>query len=436
MSVPVIMPRQGQSVESCIISNWFFQKGDRVKKGDILFSYETDKAAFEVEAEADGLLLERYYNEGDEVPVLSTVAMIGEEGDEVEEAGAKRRSRYSGIEKVEMLKSGNVEKWRSDGVTGETIFVSPRARKAAERLGITLEGITGTGPGGRIIEKDVQEAAGKQSLPTPLAREIALEENRKMPAAGSGAGGRVTSFDVLAPAGGPAEEAEIRKVSNIRRIIAQKMHESLMNSAQLTHHTSADARRLLELRKKAKALYEKSGIVDITINDLVCYAVIRAVKKHPMANSHFLGDTVRLFRKVHLGLAVDTERGLMVPVVKNADDLSIKELAMQIKEVAASCKKGNISPELLSSEAASFSVSNLGAYGVEMFTPVINLPQVAILGVDAIINRPADLGNGVLGFCPHIGLSLTYDHRALDGAPASALLRDIRLEIERLEVNI
>jgi len=147
MAVPVIMPRQGQSVESCIISNWFFQKGDRVKKGDILFSYETDKAAFEVEAEADGLLLERYYNEGDEVPVLSTVAMIGEEGEEVEE-----------LKKVEMLKSGDVEvgakqrsrysgKWRSDGVTGETIFVSPRARKAAERLGITLEGITGTGPG-------------------------------------------------------------------------------------------------------------------------------------------------------------------------------------------------------------------------------------------------------------------------------------------------
>jgi len=176
--------------------------------------------------------------------------------------------------------------------------------------------------------------------------------------------------------------------------------------------------------------------VNVTINDLVCYAVTRALKKHPLANSHFLGDTLRVFNKVHLGIAVDTERGLMVPAVRNADDLNIQQLAGQLKSVAETCKKGNINPELLSSEAASFSVSNLGSYGVELFTPVINLPQVAILGVNTIINRPADLGNGVYGFVPYIGLSLTYDHRALDGAPASALLRDIRLEIENLDINL
>jgi pyruvate dehydrogenase E2 component (dihydrolipoamide acetyltransferase) len=135
-------------------------------------------------------------------------------------------------------------------------------------------------------------------------------------------------------------------------------------------------------------------------------------------------------------LAVDTERGLMVPTVRNADDLSIQGLAGQLKGVANSCKKGNINPELLASESATFSVSNLGSYGVELFTPVINLPQVAILGVNTIISRPADLGNGVFGFVPYIGLSLTYDHRALDGAPASAFLREIRLEIENLEFTI
>ena len=231
-------------------------------------------------------------------------------------------------------------------------------------------------------------------------------------------------------------ETEIRKLSNMRKIIAAKMHESLQNSAQLTHHTSADARKLLELRRKAKETYEKSGGENITINDLVCYAVIRALQKHPMANCHFLGDSLRIFKKVHLGLAVDTERGLMVPVVRNADNLSIRDLAAQLKSVANSCKKGNVNPELLASEAATFSVSNLGAYGVELFTPVINLPQVAILGVNTIINRPTDLGNGVFGFVPFIGLSLTYDHRALDGAPASAFLREIRLEIENLDVTI
>lgn len=155
-----------------------------------------------------------------------------------------------------------------------------------------------------------------------------------------------------------------------------------------------------------------------------------------MANCHFLGDSLRVFKRVHLGLAVDTERGLMVPVVKNTDNMSIQELATALKTVANSCKKGNVNPELLASEAATFSVSNLGSYGVELFTPVINLPQVAILGVNTIITRPTDLGNGVLGFVPFIGISLTYDHRALDGAPASAFLREIRLEIENLDVTI
>ena len=261
-----------------------------------------------------------------------------------------------------------------------------------------------------------------------------------MPSQGTGIGNRITSFDLLTPsasatASGPIGDFEIRKLSNMRKLIAAKMKESLQNSAQLTHHTSADARKLLDLRRKAKESYEKGASENITINDMVCFAVIRALKKHPMANCHLIGDSITLFKKVHLGLAVDTERGLMVPTVKNADELSILELASQLKEVANSCKKGNINPELLASESATFSVSNLGSYGVEIFTPVINLPQVGILGVNTIISRPADLGNGVFGFIPFIGLSLTYDHRALDGAPASAFLREIRLEIENLDLN-
>jgi pyruvate dehydrogenase E2 component (dihydrolipoamide acetyltransferase) len=265
---------------------------------------------------------------------------------------------------------------------------------------------------------------------------MAEATGKPVPAQGTGIGGRVTSHDVLTPGISADGGTEVRKLSNMRRIIAAKMQESLQNSAQLTHHTSADARRLLELRRRAKDLFEKGAPENITINDLVCFAVIRALKKHPLANCHLNGDSITLFKNVHLGLAVDTERGLMVPTVRNADHLSIQGLAAQLKSVANACKKGNFSPELLASESATFSVSNLGSYGVEIFTPVINLPQVAILGVNTIINRPADLGNGVFGFIPFIGLSLTYDHRALDGAPASALLRDIRLEIENLEVNL
>jgi len=168
---------------------------------------------------------------------------------------------------------------------------------------------------------------------------------------------------------------------------------------------------------------------------MVCWCVIRALKKFPEANSHFLGDTIRTFNRIHLGIAVDTQRGLMVPTVKNADSLNLKELSLQIKEVAEACRIGKINPELIQSASASFTVSNLGSYGVEMFTPVINLPQAAILGVCTIINRPADLGNNTFGFVPYMGLSLTYDHRAIDGGPATLFLKEIKKEIENFKVE-
>ncbi len=222
----------------------------------------------------------------------------------------------------------------------------------------------------------------------------------------------------------------------MRKLIAKAMHTSLQNSAQLTHHLGADARNIMNLRKKVKKAIQEGYHTDITINDFVCFAVIKALKQFPNVNSHFLGDSTRLFSKVHLGLAVDTERGLMVPTVRNADDLSIQGLANQLKEVANACKKGGIAPDLLSPEGASFTVSNLGNYGVEVFTPVINLPQVAILGVNTIIPRPKDLGGGVYGFVPYMGLSLTYDHQALDGGEATRFVKQVAIEIENIEFSL
>ena len=169
---------------------------------------------------------------------------------------------------------------------------------------------------------------------------------------------------------------------------------------------------------------------------MVCFAVIKALQQFPQVNSHFLGDSIKYFRKIHLGVAVDTDRGLMVPVIRNADDLSIQGLSNQLREVAAACRKGSVNPELLASEAATFTVSNLGNYGVEMFTPVINLPQSAILGVNTIVPRPKDLGDGVYGFVPYLGLSLTYNHQALDGGEATRFLKQIATEIENLDFEL
>ena len=445
MAVVVIMPKQGQSVESCIITEIRKKKGDSVKKGEILFAYETDKASFEEESPSDGFVLESFYNEGDEVPVLNNMMVIGTQGEDYSSilgdsvsapvVEAVKETSAPGLQTIVETKSETP----APVLTKTTeAFVSPRARNLATKEALDTTQLNGSGPNGRVIEKDVVSAIENRPKMTPLAKKMASTEGVQPQSTGSGLAGTAKAADLLTPVNTVyGVDYEDKKLSNMRKLIAKAMHASLQNSAQLTHHLGADARRIQELRKKAKKAMDAGLLTtNITLNDMVCFAVIKALKQYPNVNSHFLGESLRLFNKVHLGLAVDTDRGLMVPVVRNADDLSIIGLANQLKEVAGSCRKGAISPELLSSEAASFTVSNLGNYGVEMFTPVINLPQSAILGVNTIVPRPKDLGDGVYGFVPFIGLSLTYDHRALDGGEATRFLKQIAVEIENLELDI
>ncbi len=402
MATPVTMPKLGQSVETCIISRWFKSRGDTVSTGDILFSYETDKAAFDMESPAEGILLDIFFHEGDEVPVLVNVAVIGEKGESTESfrpgnspAESKQTAAPAGPAHEQLPHQ------ETAAPSADTrIRISPRARRLALEKGIDYRRIHGSGPNSRIMVSDIEKflLSGKK--------------------------------DII-PAGTDGGEFTEEALSNVRKLIAKAMHNSLQNSAQLTHHMSADARKLLEERKRNKeAIASGSTTVELTLNDMVCWCVVKALKKFPEINSHLLEDTIRKFRGIHLGLAVDTNRGLMVPSVRNADKLKLTDLALQLKSVAEACRKGNIDPELILSTSASFTVSNLGSYGVEMFTPVLNLPQVAILGICAIINRPASLGNNIFGFVPYMGLSLTYDHRAVDGGPATLFLKEIKKQIE------
>jgi pyruvate dehydrogenase E2 component (dihydrolipoamide acetyltransferase) len=407
MATPVIMPKQGQSVETCIITKWFKQKGEVIHQGDIIFSYETDKAAFDFESAAEGILLDIFFDEGSEVPVLENVAVIGKTGEETESfrpgiAEGKDKTATNTIRQAGTTKTAasSISPRRVTETNGK-IRISPRARRLAEDNDVDFHLLAGSGPGGRIIVRDIENVLHRRSV---------------KPSAGS-----LT----------PVADYYDRPLSNVRKIIANAMHASLQNSAQLTHHMSADVRNMLEARKQIKNnMAAGKGKDDITLNDMICWCLIRALKKTPEANSHFLDDRLRIFNKVHLGIAVDTPRGLMVPAVTNADDMDLLRLSQELKSIAEACRKGNINPELLQSNAASFTVSNLGNYGVEMFTPVINLPQVCILGVCTIIHRPADIGNNTFGFIPTIGLSLTYDHRAIDGGPATLFLKEIKDQIE------
>jgi pyruvate dehydrogenase E2 component (dihydrolipoamide acetyltransferase) len=409
MATPVLMPKQGQSVETCIITKWFKNTGDHVSVGDILFSYETDKASFDLESTAEGILLEVFFGDGAEVPVLVNVAMIGQAGESV---GSGRdqtvqkpsvsvgSGRYQTVQKPSVSVGSGRDRTLQQNFGDNKIRISPRAKRLANDKGLNYNDIQGSGPNGRIITRDIE-----------ISHTSAAAVTKK-----------------VVPDG--AEFTE-QPLSNVRKIIAKAMHSSLQNSAQLTHHMSADVRFLLEARQKIKSrLTIDKNQQDITLNDMVCWCVIKALEKFPEANSHFLEDRIKTFHKVHLGLAVDTPRGLMVPSVKNAGEMDLVKLSKELKSAAEACKKGSISPELIQSAAGTFTVSNLGSYGVEMFTPVINLPQVAILGVCTIINRPAIIDNNIFGFVPYIGLSLTYDHRAIDGGPATLFLKEIKEQIE------
>ncbi len=461
MASAVKMPRQGQSVESCILTEWYKSIGDQVSQGDLLFAYETDKASFEEEAQSDGILLARFYDEGDEVPVLVNVAVIGTEGESADEyrpddSAASSETlaspEISPVSEAVVVDSPVLadSPVASDEVvqippgSNGRVAISPRAKKLAKDKRVVVDAIHGTGPGGRIIERDILEEIKNGKRLTPLAKKKVEEDGLAVPGEGKTPYGKITTRDLVkaSPANQPTTEVASSgaytdiPLSNVRKIIAGAMHRSLQNSAQLTHHLSANASKMLQLRKEVKKRVSEGYTYNITLNDMVCYALIRALKEYPEANAQFLEGKIRQFNKVNMGLAVDTERGLLVPALLNADDLSLPGLSAQLKELVEASRIGNVSPDLLAPEAATFTVSNLGNYGVEMFTPVINLPQVAILGVNTILQRPTTLADGSFGFQPFIGLSLTYDHRAIDGGPATQFLAEIKNQVEKLSPEL
>ena len=452
MAHVVIMPKQGQSVESCIVSEFKVKVGDTVKAGEVLFGYETDKATFEEESKVDGTVLAIFWKDGDEIPVLENVLVIGNPGESFEEFAPKGPGDSAGVsegtpsetlqpEARSIPQQAAVPSVASSDSTESP--VSPRAKKLAAEKGVDAAHLVGSGPHGRVIERDVVAAVAAQGRLTGLAKAKLAEGGYLSPGAGSGLAGAVKGADlkVWKPShteglAGEGTEFEVVKMSNMRKLIAKSMYNSLQNSAQLTHMLGADARRLQALRKKAKKALEEGKVdANITINDFVCFAVIKALKQFPNVNSHCLGDAMRLFKPVNLGIAVDTERGLMVPAVPHADELDIVALSKALKKVADDSKKGSVNPDLLSPEAASFTVSNLGGFGVEWFTPIINVPQSAILGVGTIVPRPK-LVDGDYAFVPYLGLSLTYDHRAIDGGEATRFLKQVAAEIENLEIEL
>ena len=468
MAQVVVMPQLGNTVESCLITAWLVKVGDAVDAGTLLCEIETDKSSMEVPAGVSGTVLALLAEEGDDVPVKQPIVVVGEPGESVDEvlAGA-------GLPPLTTGEAGEVSGAAAEPlvpeVTDEPVAtarraadeppaaVSPRARGLAAAQGIAADRLTGSGPDGRVIERDIRAAIDAGPALTVGARAAAGDF---VPGAvGTGIGGRVTRADlagggVEAPAAGaapsaaqasataPAEfpgEFTDTPLKGIRKVIAERMMNSLATSAQLTYTATAPAAGLLALRKRLKHASDP-GLAAVTIGDLVGFAAVRTLAGHPVVNAHLSaaeagpGSVLRTFANVHLGMAVDTPRGLLVPTLRFADTLSLRQFATQSKQLAGDAIGGSINPDLLG--GATFTVSNLGAFGIESFTPLLNVPQVAILGVDAIFPRVVVNADGSVGAEQRIGFSLTADHRVIDGADAARYLRDLCAAVANIDLTV
>ncbi len=461
MATAVVMPKQGNSVESCIIVSWKKHIGDAVAVDDVLCEVETDKATMDVPSPVAGTLLAAYFKEGDDVPVMTTIAAVGAVGEDagslapagataaVAPAPPEQQAVEPAIPPAKPVAPTPVTAAAAAVIGEEPVGISPRARHLAERKGIDPAGLAGSGPGGRVIERDVQAALAAQPKLTPVAKAMVAEGGYSVPGQGSGPGGRVTSKDLVKsetgsqgsapasvsqPAAVPAmaaNDVEIIPVKGVRKVIADRMLQSLQTTAQLTLHASADARALQALRARLKSSPEAMGLRGVTINDLVLVAVARTLPQFPGLNALFTGDAIHQHKHVQLGVAVDTPRGLMVPVVRSADTLSLRQLSAEAKRLANACLSGKVLPDEIN--GGTFTVTNLGAFGVEIFTPVLNPPQVAILGVCNIQPKPVDV-DGEVRFVPHIGLSLTINHQVVDGAPAARFLQALGQAIGAIDL--
>lgn len=430
----VIMPRQGQSVESCIITSWHKKVGDEVKEGDILFSYETDKSAFDEPSQFSGVMLHSFAEEGDVVDCLTPVCIIGEAGEDIlpildPSDVPDEKPTESALEKEAVETAEAPVIFESAVREGERIRISPRAKNLALKTGVDMTAVSPSGPHGRIIERDINAALDAGHVATTALVEDFLA-GRPVESA------KVDETVTNEPTAAKCTEqstCDLRAyteepMSNVRRVIAKTMNASLTEMAQLTLNSSFDATSLLAYRKLLKEHGEAFGLSRVTINDMILYAVSRVLPRFAEVNANLVDGKFRKFAHANVGMAVDTDRGLLVPVIFGADTLSLADISAQAKSLAAGAREGTLSPDEMS--GGSFTVSNLGSLGIESFTPVINPPQTAILGVCCTTNRVKADGSTY----PAMGLSLTFDHRALDGAPAAKFLKELCTSLENFEL--
>ena len=396
MAKKVIMPKLGLTMEEGVINKWLVKEGDRVSRGDVLFAVATDKVNMEVESPAEGVVLKILYPEGATVPITDTVAYIGKEGEAIPEEEKKPEEKVETKEEVRVEQEEKKEEV-PPSLEVERIRVSPLARRLAEEHGIDLSRIQGSGPGGRIVKEDVEKA---------------IEEKEK----------KLVIEEVKTPI-----EKERVPLSRMRKIIAQRLTESYQSTPHFFLHQEIYAEELVKMREKILPLVEKETGLRVSYTDILVKMVAKALEKFPLFRAHLVGEEIEISPEVNVGVAVALEEGLIVPVVKRANQKGISQITQEINTLAQKAKSNQLTPEEISGGV--FTVSNLGMWGVDSFTAIINPPEAAILACGAIRKKPFFNGKELVPAYLW-ELNLSCDHRLIDGALAAQFMQFLKNLLE------
>ncbi len=432
MAKLVVMPKLGLTMTEGLVSRWLKAEGDAVKEGEPLFEVETDKLTNTIEATASGTLLKILAKEGDTLPCLAGVAVIGEPNEDISElvpgAAPKAEAPAPAAAPAAPAKA-----------PGGRVVASPAAKKLAKELGLDIALVPGTGPGGRITEEDVKKFKAAPPPPpeppkpapepgpkaSPLAAKAAAElgmDLKDVPHKG----GRILAADILAAVSAPAAEEgpreEVKRMNGMRKAIARNMQNSHMTSPTVTFNLGCDVTELARLRARLKA-----DDIKVSYTDILVKLVAVALREFPLLNCSVDGDNIIYKNYVNMGVAVALDNGLVVPNVRDADKKGLREISAEVKELANLARTGGLPMDRLS--GGTFTITNLGMYGIESFSPIINQPEVAILGVNTIVEKPVVI-DGEICVRPILNLSLTADHRVVDGSVAAQFLQRVKKLIE------
>ncbi|AMM96951.1 dihydrolipoamide acetyltransferase family protein [Bacillus pumilus] len=434
MPKEIFMPKLSSTMEIGTLLQWFKEEGDSVEIGEPLFEIMTDKINIEVEAYDDGIFLKKYYEADDQIPVNAVIGYIGEANEQVpSEPPAQADEDSSESSESSSPASSSSSSTEAPKTSDEKVRATPAARKTAKDHHVVIQEVSGTGPKGRVQKRDVEavvQSSEKDRRVSPLAEKVAAREGIDLAAvSGSGAHGKIMKSDVQAATQtAEASPVKTQKLAGMRKVIADRMSQSAFTAPHVTLTSEIDMTKAKEVRQQLLPAIEKETGYRLSFTEIIIHAVSHVLTRHPQINMTFEQNELHFHEDVHIGLAVAVKDGLMVPVISHANQKGLKQLTKEAKEIGRNARDQKLLPDQL--KGSTFTISNLGMYAIDTFTPIINQPEVAILGVGRIQDKPVAV-DGEIQVRPMMGVSLSFDHRVVDGAPAAAFLTDLKKVLEQ-----